>query len=79
MRSVIKTTVISFTGIAQRLKTSGLDDSDGKIQTIPKFALLHDFHQRDKRRGYILLRRTILQCPKNQMIFVFWQQNVSYV
>lgn len=64
MRSVIKTTVISFTGIAQRLKTSGLDDSDGKIQTTPKFALLHDFHQRDKRRGYILCRSIILQCQK---------------
>lgn len=67
--------MIYFTGIAQRLKTSGLDDSDGKILNIPKFALFYDSLQRDKRRGYILCRRTILQC-QNQII-VFWQQNVS--
>ena len=70
MRSVIKTTVIYFTGIAQRLKTSGLDYSDGKIQTAPKFALLYDSLQRDKGRGYTLCRRTILQC-QNEIIFVF--------
>lgn len=69
MRSVIKTTVISFTGIAQRRKPSGLDDSDGKIQTTPKFALLHGF-VRGTREEVIFSAGGQLQCQKNQMIFV---------
>lgn len=54
MRSVIKTTVIYFSRRAQRLKTSGLDQSAGKIQNTPKFALLRDSLQRDRRIGDIL-------------------------
>lgn len=67
--------MIHFTRRAPRLKTSSLHDSDGNIQNTPKFALFHDSLQEDKRGGYVLCMRTILQCP-NQMIFVFRQQNV---
>lgn len=77
MRSVIKTTVIYFTRRAQRLKTSGLDPSAGKIQNIPKSALFHDSLQRDRRRGGVLCVRTILQC-QNQVIFVFGQQKTNF-
>lgn len=69
MRSVIKTTVIYFTGKAQRLKTSGLDDSDGKIQTAPKFALLYDSLQRDKRRLYSLQEDSSAVSKSNNICF----------